>query len=58
VTRVPVPEEVAPEARELLLAFWDWCSQPEHEGMLDDDDWTVERMVDLFLLEASVRVES
>jgi hypothetical protein len=47
---VPVPEQLAPEARELLLAFWEWC---EHEGMLDDDEWTVEQMVDLFLLEAS-----
>lgn len=52
--RIGVPDQLAPEARELLLAFWEWCSAPEHAGMLEDDDWTVERMVDLFLLEASV----
>lgn len=53
MTRVPVPEELAPTARELLLAFWEWCSAPEHEAMLEDESWTVDRMVDLFLLEAS-----
>jgi hypothetical protein len=52
--KVGVPVELAPKARELLLAFWEWCSAPEHAGMLDDDSWTVEQMVDLFLLEASV----
>lgn len=52
--RVPVPEELAPEARELLLAFGEWCNQPEHRPMMTDDEWTFEQIVDLFLLEASV----
>ena len=56
-SRVWVPKQLAPEARELLLAFRDWLARPEHEGMLDDDDWTVEQMVDLFLLEASTHGE-
>lgn len=51
--RVWVPEELAPEARDLLLAFWEWCSRPEHETLLESDVWTVEQIVDLFLLEAS-----
>jgi len=52
--RLWVPEQLAPEARELLLAFWEWCSRSEHEGMLEDDEWTIERMVDLFIMEASL----
>jgi hypothetical protein len=51
--KIWVPEELAPEARELLLAFWEWCSRPEREGMLEDEDWTVEQIVDMFLMEAS-----
>lgn len=54
-TRVPVPEELAPQARELLLAFLEWGGDPAHEGILADDDWTMEQIVDLFILEASTR---
>lgn len=51
---VGVPVVLAPEARELLLAFCEWCSRPEHLSMMDDDEWTVERLVDLFVMEASI----
>lgn len=52
--KIWVPEELAPEARELLLAFWDWLGDPDHEGMLKDDAWTGEQMIDLFIMEATV----
>jgi hypothetical protein len=51
--RISMPEQLAPEARELLLAFWEWCARPEHEHMLEDERWTVEQIIDMFILEAT-----
>lgn len=49
-----IPTELAPEARDLLLAFCEWCSAPKQQSLIDDDEWTMEQMVDLFIMEASV----
>lgn len=49
-----MPERLAPEARELLLAFAEWASAPRQAALLADDDWTWSHMVDAFLLECSM----
>jgi hypothetical protein len=46
-----VPERLAPEARELLLGFWEWTMN--HQSLLASEEWTMEQMIDLFLLEAA-----
>lgn len=52
-----MPEELAPEARELLVAFMRWASHPNQAGLVDDDRWTWPQMIDVFLLEASTVIE-
>jgi len=49
---VSMPKQLAPAARALLLAFYHWMDGQPAET-LADPDWTGERLVDLFILEAA-----
>lgn len=55
--RTYVPEELAPEARELLVAFMHWASQPRQERLLADGNWTWPMMIDAFLMECGANGE-
>jgi phosphoribosyl 1,2-cyclic phosphodiesterase len=49
---VEVPVQVAPSAKLLLLAFYEWLNAQPSEA-LADPKWTPERLVDMFILEAN-----
>jgi hypothetical protein len=48
-----LPTKLAPEARELLLTFTEWCGRERQRGMLESDEWTMEQMVDAFIMECT-----
>lgn len=50
---IQLPEALAPSARELLMAFAEWCSEERQAKLLQDDSWTFTQMIDLFIAEAS-----
>lgn len=52
-TDLRLPAQLAPSAREVLLAFYDWLKRLPAETLADEVDWTPERLVDMFILEAS-----
>lgn len=53
--RTYVPPEMAPSARELILAFGRWCD--EHMDLVESEDWTYEDLVDMFLMECGANGE-
>lgn len=52
--RTHLPEQLAPEARELLIAFAVWCNEERQAPLLKSDDWTMINLIDAFIAEASL----
>lgn len=51
-SRVQIPEQLAPTARALLLAFYTWLNGLPPETLADTETWTRERLVEMFMMEA------
>lgn len=52
-----LPERLAPDARELLIAFSEWASADRQAPLLADDNWTWTGMIDAFIAEATLSAE-